>query len=134
MDNAPVVHSRSEAHDSDEGEALPIRGRTQITSSALHSIVAGAAATQLAVPTGTVTVRITDADGDLGIRVSAPICVAALASTAVSSALPGETLTQRSERLRLAIGRQITELTGHRVGSLALHLTTARIAQKGRAR
>lgn len=104
-----------------------VRGRTRITPAALTSLAEAAAASQLVVPVGTVSVRIADEGGALGVRVSGPI-----SSLPLSMDAPAETLVRRTERLRQNIGHEIAALSGNRVGSVALHVTAVRLQPRRR--
>lgn len=104
-----------------------IRGRTQITGQALNRLAGAVAATHLAVPVGQVRARVSDDRGALGISLTAPISVVPLSDAALA-----ETLLQRAERLRSAIGQGVTDLSGRQVQSVALHLTSAHLSAERR--
>lgn len=108
-------------------QASPIRGRTQITGQALNRLAGAVAATHLVVPVAQVKARVSDDHGALGIALTAPISVAPLSNAAIA-----ETLLQRAERLRAAIGQGVTDLSGRQVGSVALHLTSAHLRTERR--
>lgn len=109
--------------------ALP--GRTRITGKALTQLTA---ATILEVPIRQVRASISDASGELGIRVQSPMVVRPLARTAAHrrDAPDAEPVVLRAERARVRIADQVTALSGHRVGAVTLEATGALIREKGR--
>lgn len=112
--------------------ALP--GRTRITGKALTQLTAAIAATILEVPIRQVRASISDASGELGIRVQSPMVVRPLARTAAHrrDAPDAEPVVLRAERARVRIADQVTALSGHRVGAVTLEATGALIRETGR--
>lgn len=102
-----------------------IPGHVSVTPRALERVARGVAADQLGVTSSQVSVRLSDANGSLGVSVSAPLRSAPLGSA--SEDAPG--IVTRSQQARAAIARDITHITGSQVGSVALKVTGIEIVE-----
>jgi len=109
-------------------------GRTRITGKALTQLTAAIAATVLEVPVRQVRASVSDASGELGIRVQSPLVIAPLGRPAERrSPVPDATpVMVRAERARARIADQVTELSGRRVGAVTFEATGALIRERGR--
>ncbi|WP_449281345.1 hypothetical protein [Leucobacter sp.] len=125
------------ARSSASADAAPtggLPGRTRITGRALTQLTAAIAATVLEVPLRQVRASVSDASGELGIRVQSPMIVRPLTRTDLRPGdLPrAEPVVLRAERARVRIADQVTALSGHRVGAVTLEATGALIRERGR--
>lgn len=115
----------------------PGRGRTTVTSRALSRVTAVVAAEALGIAPRSVHVDLSDQDGLLAIRVSAPARIPALARMRDDPSLVahgGGTLLERAAKARTTIGDRVTELTGTVVARVAVDLTGVEIGEGRRVR
>jgi len=84
-----------------------LRGRTVVSSTALHRLAARLVADTAGVRPAQVTVRLSDDRGALRATVSVPVSLAAAAP-----------LSQQGERLRDALIRGMDRLAGRRVAAV----------------
>lgn len=106
-----------------------VPGHTVLSARALHRVSEAAAAAELRVPVREVRVRIADADGLLGLGVSAP---AALPKPARWDR--ADELTVTCERSRVAIAARVEALTGRQVGRCELTVVGALFPPERRVR